>query len=144
MRRLLTLLCAAIALLMAWLLTGCCGGGTCPATAPGSGFAQDLITKSTVTLSGVVDNGISAQAGHVAGAKIYAVTYYANPAIMAPVKVFTTVTGDDGHYKLALPAGLYTVHAEKDALRSKEVALKLYQDTAQNFLLLPAPTPTAK
>ncbi len=39
---------------------------------------------TNVTLSGVVSS-ISAQPGNVAGATVYATTYYANPGITAPV-----------------------------------------------------------
>ena len=84
--------------------------------------ALDPLPTTNATLYGVVD-AITAQAGHIPGATIYAQTYYANPQIMAPIHLYTAVTGADGHYTLALPLGSYQVYAAKDVLQSATVTL---------------------
>jgi len=101
------------------------------------------VSNSTVTLYGVVDS-ITMQPGHVSGATIYVQSYYNNPQIMAPTRLFTAVTGDDGNYKLTLPAGNYLAYAAKDTLQSPTIKLNLSQDTKQDFVLESQVIPLAR
>ena len=97
-------------------------------------------STTTVTLSGVV-NSITMQPESIAGATVYATTYYANPRIMAPIFQYTAVTGTDGSYKLPLPAGQYMVYAVRGNMQSPTVTLQLTADTTQDFTLEPGITP---
>jgi len=71
----------------------------------------------------------------VKGATVYASPYSDDPRMGMPAVLFSAETDQEGSYRLPLQAGVYFVYAIKDNLRSEAIPLKIFEDTAWDFVL---------